>query len=84
MTVTEVKGFGRQRGLVKDAKGKEKIKFLDKLRVEILVNDWDVAHVMDVMKSVLNTGKVGDGKIFVFDAEDVMRVRTGESGVVAV
>jgi amino acid transporter len=84
MTITEVKGFGRQRGYVKDAKGKEKIKFLDKLRVEILVNDWDVAHVMDVMKSILNTGKVGDGKIFVFDAEDVMRVRTGETGVIAV
>ncbi len=84
MTVTEVKGFGRQRGSKNEAADPEKIKFLPKVRVELLVNEWDVAHVMEVMQTALNTGKYGDGKIFVFEAEEVMRIRTGETGKVAV
>jgi nitrogen regulatory protein PII len=84
MTVTDVKGFGRQRGAKVEGVAAEKIKFLPKVRVELLVNDWDVPHVMEVMQKVLNTGKFGDGKIFVFEAEEVLRIRTGESGVAAV
>jgi len=84
MTVTEVKGFGRQRGAKVEGAPAEKIKFLPKVRVEILVNEWDVEHVMQVMQKVLNTGKFGDGKVFVFEAEEVLRIRTGEVGVAAV
>jgi len=84
MTVTDVKGFGRQRGAKVEGTNAEKIKFLPKVRVEMLVNEWDVPHVMEVMQRALNTGKYGDGKIFVFEAEEVMRVRTGETGSVAV
>jgi basic amino acid/polyamine antiporter, APA family len=84
MTVTEVKGFGRQRGAKIEGVAPEKVKFLPKVRVEILVNEWDVSHVMEVMQKVLNTGKFGDGKVFVFEAEEVLRIRTGEVGVAAV
>ena len=84
MTITEVKGFGRQRGAVDEHKPIAKIKFLPKVRVEVVVNDWDVPHVIEVMQTVLNTGNVGDGKIFVFNTEETIRVRTGESGIGAV
>jgi amino acid transporter len=84
MTITDVKGFGRQRGAVEDHKPMAKIKFLPKVRVEVVVNDWDVPHVIEVMQAVLNTGSVGDGKIFVFNTEETIRVRTGESGIGAV
>ena len=84
MTITEVKGFGRQRGSKIDNAPPEKIKFLPKIRVEILINDWDVPHVMEVMQKELQSGKFGDGKIWVFDAEEALRIRTGETGVVAV
>jgi nitrogen regulatory protein PII len=83
MTVTDVKGFGRQRGSKTDGTA-EKIKFLPKIRVEILINDWDVPHVLEVMQKELQSGKFGDGKIWVFDAEEALRIRTGETGVVAV
>ncbi|HXB98538.1 MAG TPA: amino acid permease [bacterium] len=84
MTVSEVKGFGRQRGGKDHGDVPAKIKFLPKARVELAVNDWDVPHVIQVMETVLNTGSVGDGKIFVFDTEETVRVRTGESGIAAV
>ncbi|HTA16629.1 MAG TPA: P-II family nitrogen regulator, partial [bacterium] len=84
MTVTEVKGFGRQRGAKVEGASADKVKFLPKVRVELVVNEWDVPHVMEVMQKVLNTGKFGDGKVFVFEAEEVLRIRTGEVGVSAV
>jgi nitrogen regulatory protein PII len=84
MTVTEVKGFGRQRGAKVEGVAADKVKFLPKVRVELVVNEWDVPHVMEVMQKVLNTGKFGDGKVFVFEAEEVLRIRTGEVGVSAV
>jgi len=83
MTVTKVKGFGRQKGRV-GSTAADKITFVTKLRVEIAVNDWDVPGVMDTMREVLNTGAAGDGKIFVMDMKEAMRVRTGETGVYAV
>ncbi|MGO9146710.1 MAG: amino acid permease [Desulfomonilia bacterium] len=85
MTVTRVKGFGRQKGQKdKDAEPiNEKISFIPKVRVDLVVNDWDVPGVMEIMRDALFTGNVGDGKIFVLDARDAMRIRTGEKGVYA-
>jgi nitrogen regulatory protein P-II 1 len=84
MTVSDVRGFGRQRGEI-SANGKEveEIKFLPKLKLEILVRDWDVDRAMDVIADTLRTGNIGDGKIVVYEAASAMRVRTGEKGVYA-
>jgi nitrogen regulatory protein PII len=86
MTVAKVRGFGRQKGhLDKDAEPiNDKISFIPKVRVDLVVNDWDVPKVMEIMREALFTGNVGDGKIFVYDAIDAMRIRTGEKGVYAV
>jgi nitrogen regulatory protein PII len=86
MTVTKVRGFGRQKGhLEKDAERiNDKISFIPKVRVDLVVNDWDVPSIMEIIQDTLFTGSVGDGKIFVFDAIDAMRVSTGEKGVCAV
>jgi nitrogen regulatory protein PII len=83
MTVSDVKGFGRTLGSKTDDLPKT-VKFLDKVRVDVVVNTWDVPYVIDVMKEKLYTGSKGDGKIFVLDANDTVRVRTGETGVAAV
>lgn len=87
MTVTKVKGFGRQRGRMEpDDPGPAPAgtSFVSKVRIDMLVNDWDVPHVMGVMREVLDSGQFGDGKIFVIDASEAMRVRTGERGVAAI
>jgi len=83
MTVTEVKGFGRTLGSKNDDKP-TKVKFLEKLRVDVVVNAWDVPHIIDIMQEELNTGNKGDGKIFVSTTDETVRVRTGETGVEAV
>ena len=85
MTVMEVRGFGRQQGDA-GANGhveEESIRFLPKLKLEVLVKDWDVERTMDIVADTLRTGNIGDGKIFVYDASSAMRVRTGERGVYA-
>ena len=89
MTVTKVKGFGRQRGHIKiDADDSDPTTdmtfFVPKMRVDILVRKWDVPYVMKVIREVLYTGEAGDGKIFVIDASEAMRIRTGEKGVSAI
>jgi amino acid transporter len=86
MTITKVRGIGRQKGNVEaDAEPiNDRISFVPKVRVDIAVNDWEVPKVMEIMREVLNTGQLGDGKIFVLDAKEAMRVRTGEKGVYAV
>jgi amino acid transporter len=92
MTVTKIKGFGRQQGKGSaDGSGdpdlqfnSDKISLIPKVRVDLVVNDWDVPKVMEVMREALFTGQVGDGKIFVMKATDAMRIRTGEKGVLAV
>jgi amino acid transporter len=85
MTVSKVKGFGRTYGKVDpDEDVDNKISFIPKTRVDIVVNDWDVPPVLDIMKEVLRTGKAGDGKIFVLDAKEALRVSTGETGIEAV
>ncbi len=82
MTVTRVKGFGRQKGHTNgDA---ETITFVPKVRVDVVVREWDVQAVMEIMGEAARTGQVGDGKIFVSDASDAMRIRTGERGIEAV
>nr|WP_321467070.1 P-II family nitrogen regulator [uncultured Desulfobulbus sp.] len=81
VTVTEVKGFGRQKGHTEMYRGAEYvIEFLPKLKIEVAIDDEQLGQVVEGIKNAANTGKIGDGKIFVFDLEQVMRIRTGESG----
>jgi len=81
MTVTEVKGFGRQRGHTELYRGAEYVvDFVPKIKLEIAVPTEQVDHVVEAIHAAANTGKIGDGKIFVFDLEHVQRIRTGESG----
>ena len=81
MTVTEVKGFGRQKGQTELYRGTEyRNDFLPKTKIELAVKDEDTDSVINAISSVTNTGKVGDGKIFVYDLETAVRIRTGETG----
>ena len=84
ITVTEVKGFGRQKGHTELYRGAEYVvDFLPKVKVEIAV-DTDVAEkVIEAIRGAANTGKIGDGKIFVSAVEEVVRIRTGETGAEA-
>ena len=85
MTVTEVKGFGRQRGHTELYRGAEyRVDFLPKTKVEIAVDDTIVEQVIEAITNVARTGKIGDGKIFVTQLEQAVRIRTGESGAEAV
>lgn len=79
MTVTEARGFGRQKGHTELYRGSEyKIDFLPKIKLEIAVKDEDVDLLVEAILKVANTGKVGDGKIFINPIEKVVRIRTGE------
>jgi nitrogen regulatory protein P-II 2 len=81
ITVTEVKGFGRQKGHTELYRGAEYVvDFLPKIKVEIAVDDEIVDQVVEAISSAAKTGKIGDGKIFVTPVEQVVRVRTGETG----
>ena len=85
MTVSEVQGFGRQRGHTEVYRGAEyTVDLVPKVRVEILVDDADVADVTDVVVKSAQTGRIGDGKVWTTPIEDVVRVRTGEHGADAV
>ena len=84
LTVTEVKGFGRQKGHTELYRGAEYVvDFLPKVKVEVVVKDGDVDACVDAIVKAARTGKIGDGKIFVFPLEEVVRIRTGESGETA-
>jgi nitrogen regulatory protein P-II 2 len=84
ITVTEVKGFGRQKGHTELYRGAEYVvDFLPKIKVEAAVDDTQVEAVIEAITKSANTGKIGDGKIFVTPVEQVIRIRTGESGVSA-
>jgi len=84
MTVTEVKGFGRQRGHTEIYRGSEyTINFLPKAKIEILVADDHVDQVVKTITDTAKTGKIGDGKIMVYGVEEVLRIRTGERGAEA-
>ena len=81
MTVTEVKGFGRQKGHTELYRGAEYVvDFLPKTKIEAAVDDAIVDQVIDTIQSAARTGKIGDGKIFVSNLEQVVRIRTGETG----
>ena len=84
ITVTEVKGFGRQKGHTELYRGAEYVvDFLPKVKIEVAVDDGIVEQVIEAVHNAANTGKIGDGKIFVYPVEQVIRIRTGESGVEA-
>ena len=81
LTVTEVKGFGRQKGHTELYRGSEyQIDFLPKIKLEVIVPDTMADKVVDTIMNAAKTGQVGDGKIFIYNVEDAVRVRTGESG----
>ena len=85
ITVTEVKGFGRQKGHTELYRGAEYVvDFLPKVKLEVAVTDEQLDAVLDAVSKTANTGKIGDGKIFVLDLEQVIRIRTGETGAEAI
>ena len=85
LTVSEVRGFGRQGGHTETYRGTEyKIEFVPKVRVEIVVGDELVDRVVEVITTSARTGKIGDGKIWVSSVDSIVRIRTGESGEAAV
>jgi len=85
LTVTEVKGFGRQKGHTELYRGAEYVvDFLPKIKVELVIADSLLDRAMEAIVTAARTGKIGDGKIFVSDMEQVVRIRTGESGEAAV
>jgi nitrogen regulatory protein P-II 2 len=84
LTVTEVKGFGRQKGQTEIYRGAEyHVSFLPKVKIEVVVGDDLADGVIEAIAKAANTGKIGDGKIFVLDVERAMRIRTGETDIAA-
>lgn len=82
LTISEVRGYGRQKGHTETYRGSEyQIEFVPKLKIEIVVDDSLVDKVVDAIVRIANTGQVGDGKIFISTIDDAIRIRTGESGV---
>ncbi|MCH7865674.1 MAG: P-II family nitrogen regulator [Proteobacteria bacterium] len=81
LTVSEVKGFGRQKGQTEIYRGAEyAIEFVPKVRLDIVIDDAEVERVVEAIRDAANTEKIGDGKIFVLDVGQAMRIRTGETG----
>jgi len=81
MTISEVKGYGRQKGHKEIYRGAEYVvDFIPKVKIEIIVDSDRADQVVETIQNAANTGKIGDGKIFIFSVEDVIRVRTGEKG----
>lgn len=81
MTVTEVKGRGKQKGIVLEWRaGEYRVEFISKLKIEIVVDDFDTERALKAIEETAKTGKAGDGKIFVYAVDSIIRVRTGERG----
>ena len=81
MTVSEVKGFGQQKGHTELYRGAEyEVNFIPKTKIEIIVSEEMAASVMETIEQKAKTGKIGDGKIFVYDVEQAVRIRTGQTG----
>jgi len=81
MTVTEVKGFGRQKGHIEIYRGSSyEIRFIPKLKVEVAVPDERLEEIVQIIQKSAHTGEMGDGKIFIYDLKDAVRIRTGERG----
>jgi nitrogen regulatory protein P-II 1 len=84
MTISEVKGFGRQKGHSELYRGAEYVvEFLPKVKIELLVDDSRVAAIADTIRQSASTGRIGDGKIFIVDVDEAVRIRTGERGAAA-
>ena len=84
MTVADVRGFGRQKGQVEHYRGGEyTIRFIPKVRLDIVVQDQDVETVLSTVSKVARTGNIGDGKVFVISVDNALRIRTGEKGTSA-
>jgi len=85
MTISEVKGYGRQKGHTEIYRGTEYVvDFIPKLKLEIIVESSQVEEIIDRIRGAANSGQIGDGKIFVLPVEQVVRVRTGETGIAAI
>jgi len=83
--VSEVKGFGRQGGHTETYRGSEyQIDFVPKMRIELVVEDNSLEQILDVVREAASTGKIGDGKIWVTNVEQIIRIRTGEHGADAI
>jgi nitrogen regulatory protein P-II 1 len=81
MTVSETRGFGRQKGHTEIYRGAEyTVDFIPKVRIEVLADDADCDHIVDLIVSTANSGSIGDGKLWVTPVETVVRIRTGERG----
>jgi nitrogen regulatory protein P-II 1 len=81
LTISEVRGYGRQKGHTETYRGSEyRIEFVPKIKIEVVVDDSKVDIVLDAISRTAKTGQVGDGKIFIYDIKDVIRIRTDESG----
>tara|TARA_B110000438_G_C15431719_1_gene486461 strand:- start:220 stop:546 length:327 start_codon:yes stop_codon:yes gene_type:complete len=81
LTVSEVKGFGRQKGQTEIYRGAEyQIEFVPKIRLDVVIEDSDLERVLETIRDAANTDKIGDGKIFVLEVSEAMRIRTGETG----
>jgi len=85
MTISEVKGYGRQKGHKEIYRGAEYVvDFIPKIKIELVVDATIADQVVEKIRGAANTGKIGDGKIFVFSVEEAIRVRTGETGIDAI
>lgn len=85
MTISEVKGFGRQRGHKEIYRGAEyQVDFVPKVQLDVVVDDDLANRVIDIIKNTAKTGKIGDGKIFISAMEEAIRIRTGETGISAI
>jgi nitrogen regulatory protein PII len=81
LTISEVRGYGRQKGHTETYRGSEyRIEFVPKIKIEVVIEDSKVEKIVDAILKTAKTGQVGDGKIFIYNIEDVVRIRTGESG----
>lgn len=81
LTISEVRGYGRQKGHTETYRGSEyRIEFVPKIKIEVVIEDSKVEKIVDAILRTAKTGQVGDGKIFIYNVEDVVRIRTGESG----
>jgi nitrogen regulatory protein PII len=81
MTITDVKGFGRQKGHVEIYRGSSyEVRFIPKLKVEVAVADEKVEEIVNAIQRAAHTGEIGDGKIFIYDLKDTVRIRTGDRG----
>jgi len=81
LTISEIRGYGRQKGHTETYRGSEyRIEFIPKIKIEVIVEDSKLENVVDAILRTAKTGQVGDGKIFIYDVQEVIRIRTEESG----